>query len=144
MTRRARQGTLPPRTTLTRFPLPALVWSHETSVSCFDSAQKIWVHGGSAPCPTRPLPPYGLGTRTRLAGVDLAGALEPVASRGQVEHGGGKEGGEPADDVAHRDDAYGLVLGVHQRHRAVARHAHAVHGVGDAVAEREHLGIGRH
>src|SRR4029077_3425525 len=54
--RRAGQGALPPWTTLTRIPSRALVLGHENFVLRFGSAQKIWVHGGSAPCPTR-LPP---------------------------------------------------------------------------------------
>src|SRR6266436_3060295 len=85
-----------------------------------------------------------LSTACPLAGVDLAGALEGIPPRRQVEHGGGKEVGEPADHIAHRHDADGPTLVVHEGHGAVARHAHAVHGVGDAIADGEHLGLGRH
>ena len=45
-----------------------------------------------------------------LARIDLAGALERVAARREVEDGGREETGEPVDDVAHRHDADGLAL----------------------------------
>src|SRR5712691_11020884 len=56
----------PPRTTLTRDPLPRLVRGHETQVFAFDGAQKIRVRGG---CPL-PLPPPR-GNEIRRSFVDM-------------------------------------------------------------------------